>query len=351
MSERILAGSTSWDFYDKDKNLVFSARSLTDSGINASASEDVVRAGLNNVRLGSYFYDSNLAMTLTSPVFSMEYLAVKFSSDITMSSDIQKVETIVTSVENQITVSDTPVAFPGTTTVVGAYKLANSNTWTKITFTGKVATVSDLPSGSSVCVKYFYTDASAKKMVIPSSMIPKVLYGVGTINEFKSGTDNVVSTTSSIVGKLQVVVPQFQFDPNADISLTSSGHADIPLSGNALVNYDGGCGNNGYYAILSETTVGGDPFANCIAIGVKDGDVDLAISKTETLQVYGFYNDGTAPSLLDNSLLTFTSGTTATATVGAHTGLVTAVANGSSVISITITSKTSVSTTAVVTVA
>ena len=351
MSERILAGSTSWDFYDSNKNLVFSAKSLTDSGINASASEDTVRGGDNNSRLGSYFFDSNLAMTLTSPVFSMEYLAVKFSSDITMSSDIQKVETITTSVINQITVSDTPVAFPGTSTIVGAYKLANSNTWTKITFTGKVATVSGLAIGSVVCVKYFYTDASAKEMVIPSSMIPKVLYGVGTINEFKSGTDNVVSTTSSIVGKLQVVVPQFQFDPNADISLTSSGHADIPLSGNALINFDGGCGNSGYYAILSETTIGGDPFTNCIAIGVKDGDVDLAISKTETLQVYGFYNDGTAPSLLDNSLLTFTSGTTATATVGAHTGLVTAVANGSSVISITISTKTSISTTAVVTVA
>ena len=351
MSERILAGSTSWDFYDNDKNLVFSARSLTDSGINASASEDVIRAGDNNARIGSYFFDSNLAMTLTTPIFSMEYLAVKFSSDITMSSDIQKVETITTTVINQITVNDTPVAFPGTSTIIGSYRLTSSNTWTKITFVGKVATVSNLPIGSSICVKYFYTDASAKEMVIPSSMIPKILYGVGKINEFKSGTDSVVTTTSSIVGALQVIVPQFQFDPNADISLTSSGHADIPLSGNALINYDGGCGNDGYYAIMSETTVGGDPFANCIAIGVKDGDVDLAISKTETLQVYGFYNDGTTPSLLDNSLLTFTSGTTATATVGAHTGLVTAVANGSSVISITITTKTAISTTAVVTVA
>ena len=351
MSERILAGSMTWDFFDVDKNLVLSATSLTDSGINASVSEDVIRGGSANKRLGSYFYDSNLAMTLTSPVFSLEYLANKFSSDITMSSDVQITETITTTVENQITVSQTPVAFPGTTTIVGAYRLASSTgTWTKITFTGSVASVTGLPSGSQVCVKYFYTDASAREFTIPADMIPKVLYGVGRVNEFKSGTDNTVLQSSSKVGVLQVVVPQFMLDPNTDITLTSSGHADIPLGGNALVNFDGGCDDSGYYAIISETTVGGDPFVNCIAIGVKDGDVDLTVSDTETLQVYGFYNDGTAPSLISNSLLSFTSLTPATATVGAHTGLLTAIGAGTTTIEITITTKTAISTNCVVTV-
>lgn len=351
MSERILGGIMKWKFYDNTGAEVMDAVSLTDSGINASVSEDVVRAGDSNARLGSIFYDSNLAISLTSQVFKMEYLATKFGADITMSSDVQTTETVTVAVDDEITVTGTPVAFPNTTLVVGSYKAQGATgLGTKITFSGQTAPAVGVSAGDVVCVTYFHADASAREFKIPSSMIPDVLYGVGVVNEFKSGTDTSVNTTSSVVGTLQCVVPQFQLDPNADLALTSSGHASIPLGGNALINYDSTCSANGFYAILTETTVGGDPFANCIAIGIKDGDVDLTVGDTETLQVYGFYSDGTAPSLLDNSLLSFTSATGATATVGLHTGLVTAIGAGTSVISVVVDSKTSLTTNCVVTV-
>lgn len=352
MSERILGGVMKWKFYDSNMAEVMTATALTDSGISATVSEDVVRAGDSNARIGSIFYDSDLAMTLTSSVFNMEYLATKWSADTTMSSDVQKTETVTITVDNEITVSGTPVAFPGTSLVVGSYKEAGSSALgTNITFSGSTATATGVSIGETYCVTYFVTDASAKEIIVPSAMIPKVLYGVGIANEFKSGTDNSVQTSSSVVGKLQVIVPQFQFDPNADLALTSSGHSDVSLGGNALINYSTTCTDGGYYAIISETSADGDPFANCIAIGIKDGDVELAVAETETLQVYGFYNDGTSPSLLDNSLLTFTSETPATATVTSNGGVVTAVATGTTVIDVVVTSKTSLATNCVVTVA
>lgn len=349
MSKRVLAGSSIVDFYDEDMNLVVTANTLTDSGLNVTVSKDAIRGGDGHQLLANYFYESGLTLTFTDPLFSFEYLSMKFGSDVTMGSDVQITETITTTVVDQITVSQTPTAFPNTNKIVGAYKVVGTDTWTTITFVGKNAVATGVAIGTQVCVKYFYLDNSAKELTISSAIIPKIMYAVMRTKEFKSGVDNSVLTSSSQVGELQTVIPQLQLDPNQDLALTSSGHATTSINGEALVNQNGGCNGDGFYAILTETTIGGDPFANCIAIGVADGDIDLSTTHTtETLKVYGFYNDGTAPSLLDNSLLTFVSGTTAIATVNSA-GVVTRVASGSSVISVTVTSKTSLSTTANVT--
>ena len=349
MSERIVAGAMNWSFYDEDMKLFLTANSLTDSGINASVSEDVIRGGKANARLGSYFYDSNLGLTLTSPVFSLDYFKAKFNADITMGGIIEANEEVTTVALGEITVVGTPVAPYNTTAITGNYKIVGTDVWNSITFVGKTATVADLPIGTKVCVKFFVLDSSARLITVNSTMIPKVAYAVGTADEFKSGSDLTSLTSSAKVGELQVTVPKFQFDPNTDIALTSSGHANISLSGNALINYDASCTVGGYYAKIVETTTGGDAFATCIAIGVADADVELGVGETETLKVYGFYSDA-SPSLLDNSLLTFTSGTVGVATVGAHTGLVTGAGVGESIIECTATSKPTLSTMAVATV-
>ena len=352
MAKRVLAGSMVWRFYDSAKNLVFTANTLTDSGLNTTVSKDAIRGGQGHKLLANYFYESGLAGNLTDPLFDLNYFAVKFGSNITMGSDIQTVETITTTVINQITVTNTPVAFPGTTQLVGAYKLASEddNSWKTITFVGSVATASGLPIGSKICVRYFTESASAREIVVPTNIIPSILYAVGVADEFKAGVDGGIDTSSSKVGTLQVIIPQAQFDGNGELALTSSGHANTALNFEALANNSNGCTESGYYAILTETSVSDDPFAHCIAIGIADGDVDLAVGGTETLKVYGFYNDGTSPSLISNSLLTFTSLVPTKVTVGAHTGLCTGIAIGNSEVDVVVSSKTSLATNCIVTV-
>ena len=61
----------------------------------------------------------------------------------------------------------------------------------------------------------------------------------------------------------------------------------------------------------------------------------MTVGGTETLSIVGFYDDGKHTTAL-NSNLTFTSGTTATATVS-NAGVITAVAAGTSQIKVVAT--------------
>lgn len=354
--ETLLAGVAPVEFYDNNHNLYATATALTDAGLNVSVSEDVSRGGASNARIGSYFYDSNLALNLTNTTFKLEYLATKLGSSIVAGGDVWALETVTTTVADTITVSKLPVApFDDSTTVYGYYKLSTDNTdaWTLITFTGSNATVSGLPISSTVCVKYCYTNTGARKFTIASSIIPNISYAIMKIPMLKAGTTKESYTSSSKVGELLVKIPKFQFDPNTELALTSSGHATTSLSGNALINYGSGCNATGYYAEIVEDIFGKSTFDTVTAImieGSTDG-FDLAVSGTETLNVYAKYNDGTSITKLDNSLFTFTSATPATATVGAHTGLVTGVGAGTTVITVVATDKTSLETNCTVTVA
>ena len=349
--DTVLAGVSPVEFYDNNKNLYMTALALTDAGLNVSVSEDTIRAGNSNGRISSYFYDSNLGLTLTSVTFTLEYLASKLGSAITAGGDTFTEETITTTVANTITVSQTPVApFADSTTVYGWYKKTTDTTWSTITFTGKNATVSGLTTGSQVCVKYAYTNAGGRTFKVSASIIPDIAYVIMRVPMLKSGTSTENYVTSSKVGELQVKIPKFQFDPNTDLALTSSGHASISLSGNALVNLDGGCGSAGYYAEITEHIYGKDEFADVKAIVIEDSDIDLAVAETQTLVAYKLFNGIVAPSVLENSKITFVSSTPAKATVSSG-GIVTAVASGTTTITATVTGHTNLVATALVTVA
>lgn len=349
--ETMLAGVAPVDFFDSNHNLFMTAMALTDAGLNVAVSEDVNRGGNSNARLGSYFYDSNLGLTLTSSTFMPEFLATKLGSVIESGGDVFNVETVTTSVADTITVAEfTPVApFGDSAVVYGWYRLQNSDTWNTITFTGSTATVSGLASGTTVCVKYAYTDASAIRFKINSEIIPDVVYAVMKIPELKVGTSRESYVSSSKVGETLVKIPKFQFDPNTDISLTSSGHATIPLSGNALINYDSSCTSGGYYAELVRQIYGKDEYQDVKTIVVSDSDIDLTVGDTTTLQVLKMFITNVLPSQITNTALTFVSNTPATATVSSA-GLITALAEGSTIIDISVTAHPELSATAVVTV-
>lgn len=351
---RTLAGVGFVDLIDPaTKNIMAVAKALTDEGLNTSVSEDVFRAGSSNARWGSYFYDSNLGITLTDITFKLEYLAMKFGGTIEAGGDIFTTEQVTTSVANQITILGTPVApFEGSAIIYGWYKLASTteDIWTPIQFTGSTATVNNLPSGSTVCVKYVYNTLSARSFKVSSDIIPDVVYAVMHIPEVKSGGSANELSTSSKIGELQVKIPQLQLDPNTDLALTSSGHATTSIGGNALINYGEGCGDTGYYAEIVEITYGASEFDNVSAIVVSNANLEMSDGDTETLRVYKMYNDGTAPSIISNSKLTFTaSGTSATVS---NAGLVTATSTtGVTTIEIVVTDKTNLTSSAVVTVA
>lgn len=118
-----------------------------------------------------------------------------------------------------------------------------------------------------------------------------------------------------------------------------------------MATYSGnaGCSDNGYYAIVKEIIYNKGTWDNVVSLAVVDSDIDLTAGETHTLSVLAIYSDGTVPSVVDNSLLTFTS-SNETAAIVTSAGVITAQAAGTANIEIVATSATTLSAYAVVTV-
>lgn len=349
MAKSILAIGSFVGFDKTTNDIIVKSDSMQTAGFDLGITMEKISGGLQNATQGFLPHTTELNVNLEDCLFDLNYVALNCGGNITAGADIMTTETITTTVANTITVTQTPVAMSGNTAIVGWYKLASStdDAWTTITFTGKNATTT-LASGSTVCVRYFYANTSARQFTVSSAFVPKIIRAVITYTLY--ATSQSATGSNAKIGELIVEIPNFQFAGAQSFSVSSSGATTSPLSGMALVTYSGTCTNGGYYALVKEVITGKDPLANVVKIGVADGDITLSATQTtETIQLYGWYNDGTAPSKLDNSLFTFTSGTPATATVGANTGLCTRVASGTSTISIVGTARTDLTTKAVVT--
>lgn len=354
MSKFVLASVGTVQFFDQSSgDLIVTSKTLVDSGINFSVTAEDIRGGMANALLSRYLHDSAMALTLTDALFDFSYMALNVGGTIQTGADVLTLEQVTTAEANKITVKDTPQKF-GNFGVIGWYSLPSEDNWTKITFDAntKTANVADLPQGTTVCVKYTKTDASAEQFTVSSAFIPAQVYGVLTLPLFKSGTDTKQYSNSSKVGEVQVEIPNFMFDGNMELALTSAGTTTTPLSGNALATFTGseGCdSNDGYYAKLKQITYNKDEFADVKAIVVADANVELKATETQTLQVYAIYSGIKAPKLIDNSKLVFVSSNDTYATVD-QTGKVEAKAEGSATIEIHVKTKQSLQTAAVVTV-
>ena len=351
-SRFILAGVGDIQLFDQGTgDIIVTSKTLTDSGISFSVTAEDIRGGKANAILGKYFHDTAMELTLTDALFSLEYLALNVGGTITASANVLTMEQITTTVADTITVTDTPQNF-GTVGTIGWYSIAGKDEWTKITFDGKNATAPNLPIGTTICVKYIHTDASAEQFTVSSAFIPDQCYAILTLPLFKAtvGSDSSY-TSSSKVGEVQVEIPNFLLGGAQELSLSSSGAATTALSGSALATYTGqeGCNDDGYYAVLKQVVYNKDEFADVKAIVIADSDIDLVVDETQTLEVYALYSGVKAPRLLDNSQLTFTSSADSIAEVSSA-GVVTGIAAGTANIEVVVTGHSSLNAMAVATV-
>lgn len=356
MAKGILSGSGIVNFYDSNNNIIVYSPTLMDSAINSTITKEEARGGQGNALLGNYYHTSGFGITLTDPVFDLNYLALNWGGAITAGANVQTVESITTTVINQITVTGTPAPFTDTSGIIGWYKLQSEDdsSYRKIDFTNKTASVSNLAVGTNICVKYPIVSNSARMFKVNSQFIPSIVRAELVFGLFTSSTTNTnqAEGTSSKIGEIIVRVPKFQFDGNVTLSLSSTTNATVPLTGAALVNYTGACDGVGWYAEIVENIKNQDEFENVIALAVADNDIQLVTGQTTTLTVYKIYNDGTVASPVANSKLTFTaeSGKTSTYTVTAD-GIITAGSTaGDGYIDIAVTSKPTLNGSAYVTV-
>jgi hypothetical protein len=349
----LVAGVGTIQLFDPSTNaLILTSKTLTEEGLNFSSTAEEARGGAGNALLGKYYHDSTFGLTLTDQLFDLQYLALNCGGSIQAASDVMTNEQITIAVANTITVAQTPVAFNGA--VIGWAKKSNESdsAYRLITFTGKTATIEGASVGDIYCVKYFYNNLSARKFIVNTAYIPATVHAIATFPLFKSGTSSDQFTSSSQIGEIQIDVPAFQLEGAQELSLTSGGISTASLNGSALATYsgNGGCSDGGFYAIVTEVLYGKSVFDNVVSLAVADSDIDLTVGETQAIKVYAIYSDGTVPSIVDNTLLTFTSSDDTVALVDAN-GVVTAQATGSANIEIVATDFPSLSAYAVATIA
>lgn len=354
MAKGLLASVANVDLFDSNNNLIVSTKTLTNSGINMAISNEEARGGQSNILLGRYYHDSSFGLTLTDQIWDLNYIALSCGGGITAGADVLTVEQFTVKDEDTLEVTQTPKDFTATSGTIGWYKLSteSDDAYKKFDFTknAKTATVDGLVVGSTICIKYVISDATSRRFTVNADYVPSVCHAVMTIPLFKSGaTGETIESNASRIGDIVVDIPNFQLEGSQDLSLTSSGIASVSLSGTALATFTGNvsCSDHGYYAVITERIYGQDEFANVSALVVSGGNIELSHNEKHTIKVYKMYSDGTQPSLIDNSKLTFTaSGTSAKVDTD---GVITAqTSDGITTIEIVAKDKTSLTTACVV---
>lgn len=331
----------------KGTTLIGVAKTLTDTSTESSISAEEVRAGSGNLLFGKYFHTSNLNLTLTDAIFNLDYIAMSNGTSVVSGGIGLKEETVALgAVTTQLSLSETAVAFEGS--MIGWYKKATDTVWSIGSISGKTMTISAGTQDTIYCVKYFYSDPNAKNVALKAQYVPSILHVVLLVDLFPaSGDGTAIDPNSAKAGRLIIDVPQLQLDGNQSLALTATGAATTALNGSALAVEDSAsCESDPYYGTITQQIFGESWKDRVTGLAVSNAEVDLDTTTvtTETLEVYALFGGLETPRLVNNAELTFAveTGGTSYATVGAHTGVVTAVATGNAVVNVTLTGYSSI---------
>ena len=291
--------------------LLFTSKALTDSSISIGITAEEVRGGKGNKLIGRYFHDSSFGLTLQDALFELGYIAHNVGSQVVSgTSGMLTEEQITATGSGALTVSGTPYDFLSLGTI-GWIAKPGSDEWSTFTFSGSSATGVTLADGSAIiggdayCVKYM-GEAPCDEVVISADFVPDEVTVILKGDLYKASKGNDVST-SSIIGYIEVDVPRFQLEGSMDISLSSSGAAQIPFSGQALVTMEESCEGGGYYAVVKEFETSANWYDNLVAFALEGSDsISIVKDTTKKLNIYGIYSNGSA-KLIKSSNLKFTA--------------------------------------------
>lgn len=330
---------------DSSGTELFRGTTLIDSSIAMKMSMADVRGGKGNALLYTYFHTGEFSVQINDAVFNLNYLASAVGSTVSSSTNIFKEETVTLGVAGAGTITGTPLALPGATTIYSWVLLPNQ-TVEKVTMTGSNFTSALGTAGQVVCVRYYCLNAATTYLTINSELIPAIGHLVMEANL------NSSDTSTNKIGTLTIDIPKFQISSDFTIQLKSDSVAALPLSGRALRSENlesAACLNVPVFATIKETIDAANWYDGILALAFSGGDFGItAATSPKTPVVYAIPTSGAAfiPPVAD---LTFTSATPAVCTVGANTGVVSYVGNGTTLLKVVITARNTIEGNAVVT--
>lgn len=323
---------------------VFSANTLTDSSITLGVSAEDVRGGVGAKLLGKFFHTSTFDMSLTDAIFKLEYLQLqlgaelhKYQGDLFTTETAKGAELVAGK-----TLAHTPVKIIAGTQPVVMYRKTTDSEW-KISDSiggGTTLTIAGAEASADYCLKYLYSDAAARQIVVGANFVPSEVCLYLTANLYAG--EALALETGKPAGTITIQIPRFQLDGNVELSMAMASAATIALKGSALANNEG-C-NEAWYGKIVQLNTDTVWSNDLTALLVEDAERTVGqATGSVTLNVYGIFKDA-IPSLVDNANLTFTAetGKEAVLTVGEHTGVVTLVGAGTATITVTATGKADV---------
>ena len=329
----------------EDNNLIFVGKTLIESSMEISVTSTDIRGGLSNALLAQYFHDSALSLTITDAQFNLPLIAKNVGTNVTVGGNIFQTESVT--LNGKIgTVTGAPVAVSGAKPYVYAeydgepYSFEVSDGAFDVTGTS-------IPANATLCVAYLYYNANTTSIIIPSNIVPSRLHIFVTVNL----TGDVVSG-KGFIGTETIEIPVFQLAGSQTISMSADGVSNTNLSGNAIAFFEGSetCDGGGHYAKITEEIYNTNWYDGVTALAISGGDFSMLDTDAPIkLKVYAV--SGGNSFLVDNTQLTFTSADQSVATVGANTGIVTALTQGTTLITAKITGKTSIEASCTLTIA
>ena len=296
--------------------LAFTGTTSLNTSISVSMEDQEITGGKGNKTLYKYKYGRKVEPSIEMAEWNLQFLAANVGT------------TIFEGLKDAFAVAECVTLTKGIGTLkhkaVGdVFVEKGDGSTVKVTATGTGTTITVGEADDTVNVTYQY-NTTVKRLTIDAESTPLVGELILTADKHNNKKGKV--------GEVQIDVPSFQLSGTFDISLESSGNTTTKLDGSALAVDGATCEDGSVYAYITEVPSEASSIA-VADIAVTPAVLSLKKSATAPLSVIGIKGGLYSNVEIEPAECKFDSETKATATVEAS-GVVTAVAAGSSIITV-----------------
>lgn len=327
----ILAGKAGHDycssvfdgfFYDPAGNLVFKALANTDASVEVSTTKTEKKAGEGGATLWTVISDRSVTASMTAIDIQTEYIAANLGATIQITKSIFLTNKEFRASEGKVTLPVVPSDKKATVTIRGNDIVISGVSGTELDLTAYGIT------NECVNVTYLY-EADGEIVPIPVSSSPMVGRLILKTKLYRSGVGEIGETGWDF--------PQFQLDGNFTHTTNTSDGGSFEITGSALKDNSGtSCDGTGdTYGRYFKHYYDEEMLYKFSSIIATPSDTVLSAgeSETEQIKVYGMRGSNIAEVELTDGV-TYTVDKETYATVS-PSGLITAVAEGSAVVTCT----------------
>lgn len=295
--------------------LAFTGTTSLNTSISVSMEDQEITGGKGNKTLYKYKYGRKVEPSIEMAEWNLAYIAANVGSTVFEGlKDVFAVAECVTLKKGVGTLKHMPVG--------DVFVEKADGSTIKVTPVNSTITVGN--ADDTVNATYQY-NTNVKRITIDADSTPLVGELIMTADKHNN--------LKGKVGEVQIDIPSFQLSGTFDISLEASGNTTTKMDGSALAVDGASCEDGAVYAYITEIPSEASTVA-VSDIAATPAVIELKKAETANIKVIGIKGGLYSNVELDPSECKFESGTKATATVDTK-GVIKAVAEGESIITVT----------------